>query len=88
MDNCRPILNAYINASEEVHARFKVDLQRAADISDRERDLRRVVANYIKDDDYLSAGVVAVHVMMLVDDLRFELAPFEFQIYRKTHPAN
>jgi hypothetical protein len=86
MDECRPVLSAYINASEEVQAQYKVDPRRAADISDREQNLRRVVSEYVRDDDYLSALVVGVHVRMLVQDIQWSLRPFELQVFRKSRP--
>jgi hypothetical protein len=49
-------------------------------------DLPKIVADYIGQDDLLSAYVVTGHDDMLVVDLQASLIPFETQIYNKTHP--
>jgi hypothetical protein len=87
MDRCRPIVTAYISANEEIHARFKVDLQKIADVSDRWNDLPQEIAKYVKEDDYLSAEIIFCHVDMLVQDLRSSLVPFEIEVYDKSHPG-
>ncbi len=79
------ILNAYTNATAEVHDRFKVDLSRYADMNERMRNLTQVVDNYISADDFISAYVVIQHADVFYEDLLEPLLPFD-EDYRKSHP--
>lgn len=87
MDRASPVMTAYTNAGEEVHTRYRVDIHRIAELSDRMRDLPQVVGNHIKEDDYCSAYVVVQHADTLVGDIQFSLMPFEIEVYDKSHPG-
>lgn len=83
----QPVFSAYINATEEIHTRFKVDAKRIVDISDRVRDLYQTVAKFINEDDYCSAYVVVLDACVLVEEADSLLSRFKIEIYNKSHPG-
>jgi hypothetical protein len=84
---CRPVLDAYLSAPQEIHARYRIDRQAIADSEDRINNLPNAFARYIDQEDYYSAFVAVQHAEMLGADVCWLLFPFQNEIYSKSHPS-